>query len=284
MPFIGAFTWAAGGLADLLDDEDEEKPPSSLKDYINENMDDGLAKDLLTKGMLGMIGVDGNAKLSQANLFGFSPYSDFGRTQREQKAWVTDTILGPTSQWFNRTDRFRKYMENGDPYKAIEAIMPNGIKFPMESIRLRYEGFTNTNGDVLMANTKFSNAGLIANAFGIPSSELKDLKYKRSRQYEIKEWVSERTGEIKTDYNNAWKSHKKATGKDKAKYAEKMKDARKAFFKLQEAKVKLQKLFGSSTEFKRRPITDLTRYPYERIKKSIKEKRNLSDKEPLFLK
>jgi len=284
MPFVGAIVWAAGGLGDLLDGEDEEKPPSSLKDYINENMDDGLAKDLLTKGMLGMIGVDGNAKLSQANLFGFSPYSDFGRTQREQKAWVTDTLLGPTSQWFNRTDRFRKYMENGDPYKAIEAIMPNGIKFPMESIRLRYEGFTNTNGDVLMANTKFSNASLIANAFGIPSSELKDLKYKRSRQYEIKEWVSERTGEIKTDYNNAWKAHKKATGKDKAKYAEKMKDARKEFFKLQEAKVKLQKLFGSSTEFKRRPISDLTRYPYERIKKSIKEKRNLSDKEPLFLK
>ena len=284
-PFIGTLFWLGGELGDLLDGEDEEEPPTSLKDYIHENMDDGVAKDLLTKGMLGVIGIDGNAKLSQENIFKMSPYNDFGRTAGERKEWITDMFLGPTSQWFDRADRYRKYMENGDPYKAIEAMMPNGIKFPMESIRLRYEGYTNANRDVIVENTKFSNTGLIANALGVPSGELKDLKYKRSRQYEVKQWVSERTSEIKKKYNNAEREFRKTdNASKKAEYKNTMEEAKKEWAILQDGKVKLQKLYGTSKEMKRSSLRDLIQYPNQLRKKAVIDRRRTldSDEGPLF--
>ena len=69
-----------------------------------------------------------------------------------------------------------KYMNKGDPMKALEYAAPKGIRSMLESVRLGTEGYSLSNGTVVMDPREFDISSLMLNSLGLPATEIQKNK------------------------------------------------------------------------------------------------------------
>ena len=226
--------------------------PEDLERWLRDTIGDETLADLLLHGAPAMAGVDMHAKLGDDKIFSITPYTEWDLSSRDGFAKTLVGFMGPAAaQGATFADGVGK-MQNGDYYKGLEQFMPKGIKDGMAAFRMANEGYTLTNGDVLVGPEDISGFSLAANALGLPSTEIKKIQWLRGQQYEAKQFFTERTRDIQREYARAAEA-----GDDEA-----MAELRDDWMALQDGKDKLRPYFNNSPdELRRQALSTLLKYP-----------------------
>ena len=249
-------------------DEEEKDPKFDLERYIRTEVfpDDQRMADLFSRGVPSFFGVDMSQKLTQADIFSPFPYSEFEATDEGAKKYVLEVLLGPTSSQIGRGARMIKYGQNGDYLKAIEAIVPKGVRTMMESYRLGTEGYTLNNGDKILDPREFDLTSLMVNALGLPATDVSRVKWTRGQQYEITQYFTKESGKISSAYIEATRDRDRAA----------QKKLRKEWMDLQRAKDRIRPFFNNAPgTLNRLPMTDLLKKPLGQRKRENKYKRQI---------
>jgi hypothetical protein len=249
LPAIAKFTFIYLLLASMFGDDDEE--PKNTKGYIermvDENVDNKTVATMINRGVLSALGIDASIKLSHAGIFDLVPFGDFDISLDGIKEYLYG-VFGPTGGQAANVVRGIEFAKNDNYYRAIESVVPKLLKSPMESYRLGTEGYTDGAGTVVSKPKNFDLMPLIANALGIPVTQVSNLKWTRGEQYEIKEYFTRRQQEITSE-------HKRAS---KAKDQKARRKAEQDWYKLQNAKDNTRPFFNNTpSALKRTPITVL---------------------------
>ena len=262
LPFISYFamlTFLLGtGEDDDFDPNDTEGViERKLMEMFPDNI--GLAK-AIARGPFNLLGVDTHTKLSQANIFSIMPFTDFELSTEGFKN-IGIGIFGATGANALNIGRGFEFMAEGNYYRGIESMMPKGVKSAMESWRLGTEGYTARNGNVAAPPDTFAKFQLLLNGLGIPASDIVDLKWTSSEQFQITEFFTKKQQQLKRDYKKAFDK------KDNKKMQSLIQD----WVKLQDAKDRIRPFFNDApSAIRRTPIKTLTFSP-SRSRKSEKK-------------
>ena len=235
--------------------------PEDLERWLRDTIGDETLADLLLHGVPAMAGVDMHAKLGDDKIFSITPYTEWDLSSRDGFAKTLVGFMGPAAaQGATFADGVGK-MQNGDYYKGLEQFMPKGIKDGMAAFRMANEGYTLTNGDVLVGPEDISGFSLAANALGLPSTEIKKIQWLRGQQYEAKQFFTERTRDIQREYARAVEA-----GDDEA-----MAELRDDWMALQDGKDKIRPYFNNSPdELRRQALSTLLKYPQKAAERERK--------------
>lgn len=208
------------------------------------------APDALLHGPLSFMGTD--AKLGEEKVFSILPYADWDITSATGVKNMVAGLLGPAvSQGLKVADGIGA-IKNGDYYKGVEKMMPSGVANGMKAFRVANDGYTLKNGDVMFKPDDINGAVLALDALGLPSSQMKNMEWLRSQQYQIGKFYNDRSKAIERDYLKAFKD-----GDTDA-----MMEARESWMSLQAGKDEMRHWFGDSAEeLKRQPLSTLLKYP-----------------------
>lgn len=217
------------------------------------------APDALLHGPLSFMGTD--AKLGEEKVFSILPYADWDITSATGVKNMVAGLLGPAvSQGLKVADGIGA-IKNGDYYKGVEKMMPSGVANGMKAFRVANDGYTLKNGDVMFKPDDINGAVLALDALGLPSSQMKNIEWLRSQQYQIGKFYNDRSKAIERDYLKAFKD-----GDTDA-----MMEARESWMSLQAGKDEMRHWFGDSAEeLKRQPLSTLLKYPQTVSKRESK--------------
>jgi hypothetical protein len=140
-------------------------------------------------------------------------------------------------------------MAQGQYYKGLEQMLPNGVANLMKGTRFAAEGITMRNGDVVLKPDEISMLDAAFQAVGLPTNTITDRQFTQKVVKEFDKYYAERTTEIKGDYVKASRSGDSAA----------MSDARDEWVKLQESRI--------ANGYKRQPYSELYRAPMEARKR-----------------
>jgi hypothetical protein len=240
----------------------EGDEPEDLERWIKRNVKDEDMATLLSRGVFGWMGVDMGSKLSQANIFHPLPYTDFDMTQDGVKSIVYDAVMGPSGATVKNFLRSFEYAKEGNVYKSIEYAMPKGLRNAAEALRVATEGYTLRNGDVI-ADPRSFDWRLIFDAVGLPSSQLRDVKWTRGQQYELEKYFDDRSSMLRKDYLEAFK----------AKNTTAQKRLRDEWMELQNEKDRVRPFFNDPKAIRRQSVGVLLSYPAKQRKREQEYRR-----------
>jgi hypothetical protein len=251
----------AGVITAFLALSGEGDEPEDLERWIRRNVKDEGMAELLSRGIFGYLGVDMSSKLSQANIFHPLPYTDFDMTEDGVKSIVYDAAMGPSGATVKNFLRAFEYAKQGDVYKTIEYATPKGIRNGMEAFRVATEGYTLRNGNVI-ADPRNFDWRIMFDAIGIPSSELRNIKWQRGQQFELEKYFDERSAMIRKDYLKAFRE------KDQGA----LKEARNEWMELQQEKDRVRPFFNDPKAIRRQPLSVLISYP-SKVRRAERQQR-----------
>jgi hypothetical protein len=168
---------------------------------------------VLARGLPAFLGVDMSTKLSQGKIFLPMSYVDFEAGEDGVKdVWFG--LLGPVGTTAANFARAAGYMEKGDMLKAIEYSVPKGVRSATETFRLATEGFSLSNGDIVIDPREINIGSLMLNAMGLPSTEINKIKWTRGQQYELTEYFSSESSRLRNKYIDAKADRDRAKQKE----------------------------------------------------------------------
>lgn len=240
------------------DDDEPRDLERSLRDWIG---DDGMA-DVILRGPLNAIGLDMSAKLGDDKIFSIAPYTDIDFSSGASAAKTLVGIGGgPAASQLMRMATGVEYLSKGDMQKGFENLVPSGLANASKALRIANEGFTLKNGTVMYSPDEISGLTMMFDAIGLKSSQMKHMEWVRGQQYEIGQFVSDRTKELKADYVQAYRD---GNTDELGKLSE-------HWLRLQEVKRDLRPMFNNSVdELKTQPLSDLLRSPANALKRDLK--------------
>lgn len=244
MPGYAAISWVIGA---LLGDDDE---PYDLTAEIRKAIGDEATANLILKGAPTLAGMDISGKVGAGNMLSIMPFSqaDLSTTAGRAEAFGTlvgGATLGMTSRMIDGLG----LMLGGDWYRGLEQTMPKGVADAMKAYRIANEGLTRRNGDIILPASEISTMDSLFQAIGI-SPVQQTVTYERQNTVKaLTQNFQDRTTEIKNQYTKA----------DRAQDAEAKAQAREAWTKLQDARVR--------NGLQRKPLSDLLKAPAEQRKR-----------------
>ena len=238
-----------------------EDEPQDLERWIRSNVEDEGLATLLSRGLPAFAGLDMSTKLSQGKIFHPLPYAEWELSPDGIENTFFQAAAGPLGTTLTNFGRAGQAAGRGDVLKAIEYSVPKGLRTAIESYRLGTEGYTMTNGDVVVDPRSLDVGVLLANALGLPTTQINKIKWTRGQQYELTKYFSEESGRIRREYIDAKNS------KDR----QRTKELRDEFRDLQRQKKRVRPFFGKDRKALRtQPISDLMKSPYQQ---TAREKR-----------
>jgi hypothetical protein len=204
--------------------------------------------------------------LSQANIFSPAPYVDFESS--DPLSAFGQVVAGPSGTVVTNMFKSKTYFDKGDDWRGYEMLMPKGAKSISEAIRYKTEGLKLNNGDVILDPTEFDIVDLLTTAAGIPATKVSKLKFTQGQQYELEQFFSDRSSQLRQQFDRAWKADDK----------EEMKAIEKSFEKLQDAKDNVRPFFkGDYKALKRQSVITLYRSVFGNIKREQTSRSRLRD-------
>jgi hypothetical protein len=251
----------AAAVFSMMGSDDE---PADLERSLRRLIGDDMVADVLLRGPLNFIGLDMSAKLGDDKIFSIMPYGTWDFTSAKGVRDTAFGLLGPSASQIGKMADGIGFMAQGDFYRGVEKVVPKGIESGMKAFRIANEGYTLKNGDVMFRPEEINSMGLLFDAMGLSSSEMKRMEWLRSQQYEIGEFYQERTRSITRQYVEAIRE----------KDAEAAAEARDAWMELQAGKDRLRYLYNDSPDaLKRQPLSTLLRAPNNADKREAKLQR-----------
>jgi hypothetical protein len=237
---------AASILSKIFGDPDE---PDNWEYKLRQMIDDKAVADLLISGVPAAMGVDVSGKIGLGNVFSILPYTDVDLASRAGAEKVLVGLMGPSANLGLKFADGLGLMAQGQYYKGLEQMLPNGVANLMKGTRFAAEGITMRNGDVVLKPDEISMLDAAFQAVGLPTNTITDRQFTQKVVKEFDKYYSERTTEIKGDYVKASRSGDSAA----------MSEARDEWVKLQESRV--------ANGYKRQPYSELYRAPMEALKR-----------------
>jgi hypothetical protein len=237
---------AASILSKIFGDPDE---PDDWEYKLRRMVDDKAIADLLISGVPGAMGVDVSGKIGLGNVFSILPYTDVDLASRAGAEKVLVGLMGPSANLGLKFADGLGLMAQGQYYKGLEQMLPNGVANLMKGTRFAAEGITMRNGDVVLKPDEISMLDAAFQAVGLPTNTITDRQFTQKVVKEFDKYYAERTTEIKGDYVKASRSGDSAA----------MSEARDEWVKLQESRI--------ANGYKRQPYSELYRAPMEALKR-----------------
>jgi hypothetical protein len=238
---------AASILSKIFGDPDE---PDDWEYKLRRMVDDKAIADLLISGVPGALGVDVSSKIGLGNVFSILPYTDVDLASRSGAEKVLVGLMGASANLGLKFADALGLMAQGQYYKGLEQMLPNGVANLMKGARFAAEGITMRNGDVVLKPDEISMLDAAFQAVGLPTNTITDRQFTQKVVKEFDKYYTQRTTEVKGDYVEASRKGDSAA----------MADAREEWIKLQESRV--------ANGYKRQPYSELYRAPMEANKRA----------------
>lgn len=194
-------TLASYILAAIFGPPDE---PVNEERFLRQLIGDGWLADTILKGVPAGLGVDVSGQLGLGNVFSPLPYTDIDLTSREG---LGRTLLGVGGPLMGTAANFADgmgMMAQGDYWKGVEFMMPNGLKSAMRAYRETFDkGVTRRNGDLVISPEEFSLLDSTLQGLGFTSTAMANVRRKRQEMYQYDKYFTERTTEIRRDFVEA---------------------------------------------------------------------------------
>lgn len=191
---LGLLGWAFGETGD--DDED----------WLRKLIGSKTEGDLIVRGLPAMLGLDLSDKVGAKTMFTPMPFYE-PKSGRAGAAELALNAIGPAGNLAVKVFEASKWLSQGDYWKAIEQMMPNGV-FANGSKALRYswQGNTTKAGDVTIKPEEFSTTDLILQAMGLPTDIITTKNRLQGSLIRHEDAFESKKAEIYMDYKKARKS------------------------------------------------------------------------------
>ena len=166
-PFVTTLAFILNGIFGDDDDSTED----TLRDFIG----DKDMSNLLIKGLPAYLGVDVSERIGAANMF--SPFPYLNATPLSGREGANETLvamMGPFASQFVRMSGGAASIMEGDLYKGIEQLLPNGLTNAMRAFRYATEGYTTKNGTVTIPPEEYGAMETFFQALGLPTTVTTD--------------------------------------------------------------------------------------------------------------
>ena len=231
----------------LFGDDDE---PYDLEAEIRKAVGDPELATLIMRGAPTLAGADISGKVGAGNMLSILPFSDADLTTRAGVAEAVGTLLGGAS--LGMTTRMIDglgLVMGGDLLRGSELLMPKGVGDAFKAYRIADEGLTRRNGDILLSPDEVSTWESALQAMGIQPAQQAVVFEQQQRVKDMDKNFQDRSTKIKADYIKAVRN----------KDTEAMAEARQAWTKMQEARVR--------NGYTRQPLSNLLKAPQEQAKR-----------------
>lgn len=191
------------GIVSAFGDDDEK----DLDLVLTRALGDRDAAILLTRGVPALLGMDVSQRLGMGNVLSLFPYAD---TEPAVKDSYTNYLMAATGPFLGgllpRAASGVDYINQGDYWKGLELLVPNGITNGLRAARYATEGYTNRKGDLLMTPEEIGVVSEIFQAVGLPTTTLTDRTWKAGVLYELEQKMRADATRIKRQYTEAARS------------------------------------------------------------------------------
>jgi hypothetical protein len=128
----------------------------------------------------------------------------------------------------------------------------------MESYRYSTEGYELRNNDMILDPRDIDVMSLLSNAIGLPSTEINKIKWTRGQQYELEQWFSKQSGQLRREYVEA----------SQRRDRERMSEIRQEWRELQDSKDRVRPFFNDEPKtLRRQGVGDLLKAPREQARR-----------------
>lgn len=237
-PLVTTLAFVLNGIFGDDDDDTED----TLRKFIG----DKSMSDLLIRGLPAYLGVDVSERIGAANMF--SPFPYLNATPLSGREGALETVAamaGPFVSQFVRMSTGLGYMSEGDMYKGVEMLLPNGLTNAMRAFRYSTEGYTTKNGTVTIPPEEYGAMETFFQALGLPTTVTTDRYRLQNKLTRTQDRFSREESRINKEYRAAetW-AERQAAMKE---WVELQKERKAAGFKpkpvtqLQQNKTKVEK-------------------------------------------
>jgi len=181
--------------------------PDDAETKMRKMVGDPSLADMLLKGLPAMLGVDISDKIGAGRIFTPLPYTEIPH-DRDTYSKTLTAALGPFIGGLGpkMADGMGQLWQ-GNYWKGIESMMPNGFGNAMKGMRLATVGMTQKNGDMVIGPEDISAFDGVMQAAGLPTSKITDRAYIQQVKYNSDKFFKERTTQIKHAYTQAVKDN-----------------------------------------------------------------------------
>lgn len=191
--FIGFF------LAHLFGNDDEPKDAEYLaRKWIN----DPQLADLILKGAPAAAGLDLSGKLGMGQMLSILPFADTDIKDRAGYNALVTAMTGPLFGGLGpKGADALGYMDQGDYYKALEKVLPNGLGTALKTYRESTQGVTNKAGEQMIAPEDVSLP--IVKLLGFTTTQDADRYFMQGIAFKQEEMLKDRSARLKIAYRQA---------------------------------------------------------------------------------
>lgn len=244
LPGFAALAWVAGK---LLGDDDE---PYDLEAEMRKAIGDTELANLILRGAPTLAGLDISGKVGAGNMLSILPFSNADlTTQQGRFQAVGELILGASGGMVSRVADGLGLLFSGDMMRGLEMTLPKGLGDVLKAYREGSEGMTRRNGDLMLSKDEISFAESLMTGLGFSSVQKSVVYEQQQRVRNMDQNFQDRTTEVKNQYAKAVRE----------KDTEAMAEARQAWAKLQEARVR--------NGYTKQPLSNLLKAPQEQAKR-----------------
>lgn len=244
LPGYAAIAWALNA---LFGDDDE---PYDLTLKMRKAIGDKDLANLILNGAPTIAGMDLSGKVGAGNMLSILPFSNADLTTDQGRKQVAgELLLGASGGMASRFLDGAGLMLSGDWYRGLEQMLPKGFSDAFKAYREMNDGMTRRNGDVILAAEDISELETIWTAIGLTGIEKSNVYERRQRTRAMDQNFQDRSTKLKNQYSKAFKDRD----------TQGMREAREAWIKLQEARVR--------NGYSRQPLSTLLKAPKEQTKR-----------------
>ena len=244
LPGFAAFAFVA---AKLLGDDDE---PYDLEARMRNAIGDTEMANLIMRGAPTLAGLDISGKVGAGNMLSILPFSNADLTTQQGRSQAAgELFLGAAGGMVSRMADGVGQVLSGDMYRGLESILPKGLGDVLKAGRETTEGMTRRNGDLMLSPEEISYWEALWQGLGVQSVQKSVVYEQQQRVRNMNDNFQERTTRVKNDYAKAVRE----------KDTDAMAEARQAWTKLQEARVR--------NGYTKQPMSNLLKAPQEQSKR-----------------
>jgi hypothetical protein len=234
-------------LLGIFGDDDE---PKDLEQYLRGVLDDKALADLLLRGVPSAVGLESlGKKLAMENVASLLPFTELDLTNRDALTKVYVAMLGPSAALSLKFADGLGMMRQGNFYKGMEMLLPNGVSNVLKAGRFATEGVTMRSGDTVMGPEEVTILDAAFQAIGLPTDVITDRQRIQKVVAETDQFYEDRAAQVKRDYTKAFKNGDSSG----------MQDAREAWQELQDARTR--------NGYSRQAMSVLFRAPMQQAKR-----------------
>jgi hypothetical protein len=205
MAFIQSLIGVAGSM--FGDDDEPWDSDAQVLKFRQAATNMGLPQgmiDILTNGLPTALGMNLTSRLGAQNVVSILPYIRADVRDYDSYEKMLAAALGPSASLGKKVLWGGGSMvAQGDYYKALEAVLPNGLKHGLQAVRIATEGDTTFNGDVVMTPEEIGLWNTLQTALGL-SSPAQQKRFEKQRLLQTyQDTFNQRTSDLKRMYAEA---------------------------------------------------------------------------------